>query len=86
MTLADLLPEEAWKLDALCRGIDDPIAVFFPVSGQPGTLAKALCRSCDVTEQCLSLALEWPAEHDSGIWAGTNTRDRRKLRRQRRAA
>ena len=84
--LGDLLPEEAWKLDALCRGIDDPIAVFFPASGQPGTLAKALCRSCRVSAECLDFALEWPASHDSGIWAGTNIRDRRALRRRRRAA
>jgi len=70
-----------------CKGTDRDR--FFPGSdwypGQKWTGAdvdptvEAMCARCDVREQCLRWALEFPEEH--GYWAGTTPKDREKLRR-----
>jgi WhiB family redox-sensing transcriptional regulator len=43
--------------------------------------AKALCRVCPITAECLSLALSMPQEDDLyGVWGGLTAPERRRLR------
>jgi WhiB family redox-sensing transcriptional regulator len=42
--------------------------------------AKAICRRCDVREQCLSWALESGQDH--GVWGGLSEDERRALKRR----
>ncbi len=66
-----------WRADALCA-TTDPEA-FFPERGENATLARRICRSCNVQGECLDYALE----HDEqfGIWGGTTRNERRAMRR-----
>lgn len=69
-----------WSL-AACRQ-EDP-ELFFPVSqiGPARTqeaVAKAVCASCGVRQQCLDYALAIDELH--GIWGGTGEDERRRLR------
>ncbi|MFR9729485.1 WhiB family transcriptional regulator [Saccharopolyspora sp. MS10] len=68
--------EPAWFGSALCAQTDPD--AFFPEKGQSGRLAKRICASCEVREQCLRYALD-RGEH-SGIWGGLNESERRELR------
>lgn len=43
-------------------------------------VAKALCASCPVEEECLQVALV--QGHKDGIWGGHTERERRELRRE----
>lgn len=43
--------------------------------------AKAVCRRCDVREQCLQWALE--TGQDAGVWGGLSEDERRALKRRR---
>lgn len=44
--------------------------------------AKAICEGCPVRDACL----DWALEHgEAGIWGGTTTRERPKVRRIRRS-
>ncbi|WP_239310072.1 MULTISPECIES: WhiB family transcriptional regulator [unclassified Frankia] len=71
-----------WRRRAFCRGTDPEI--FFP-TGTTGLAAsqidtaKAVCRRCAVTSECLAWALE--ARQDSGVWGGLSADERRELRR-----
>lgn len=71
----------AWQSDALCAQVDPE--AFFPEKGGSTRDAKRICTQCDVKEQCLNYALE----HDErfGIWGGLSERERRRLRRAKRA-
>jgi WhiB family transcriptional regulator, redox-sensing transcriptional regulator len=87
MTLADLahlIEQPAWMADAACRHLDSDL--FFPrrhgYAGS-GKQAKAVCASCPVIDECLDWALAFPASNDSGIYAGTNADERRRLRWER---
>lgn len=82
--LADLLDQDQpWRARAKCKGA--PIAVMFPRPwASDGSAATALCAKCPVREECLEYALERNIDH--GIWGGESARERRKIRRQRRAA
>jgi WhiB family redox-sensing transcriptional regulator len=51
-------------------------ALFFPEPTDDQTVAKGLCASCPVRDQCLAFGLR----EGEGIWGGANGRDRRKLR------
>lgn len=68
---------------AHCIGLDP--GLFFP---EPPTTpddvarAKAVCESCPHREPCLELALETNAP---GIWGGTSDKERRRIRKQRKA-
>jgi WhiB family redox-sensing transcriptional regulator len=42
--------------------------------------AKAVCRRCPVTDECLSWALE--SGQDAGIWGGMGEDERRALKRR----
>jgi WhiB family transcriptional regulator, redox-sensing transcriptional regulator len=76
----DALP--AWRAKAAC--LDEDPELFFPV-GTTGAAseqiqqAKAVCRRCDVTAQCLAWALN--TQQDAGVWGGKTEEERRALRR-----
>jgi len=61
--------------------MDDEQGVFFPDDGDVGAIAgaKTICASCPVLDDCLAYALE--TIQTEGIWGGTTSRERRKLRR-----
>ncbi len=68
--------EEEWKLKAECFGLDPNI--FFPAKGKNGTLAKKICKPCEVRQECLEYSLIHSKNY--GIWAGKNEKDRRSIR------
>jgi WhiB family redox-sensing transcriptional regulator len=69
-----------WRHKAECRK-EDP-ELFFPVGTSGPALAqivkaKAVCRRCPVSQECLAWAL---ASGQDGIWGGTTEDERRELR------
>lgn len=71
--------EHPWEEQARCRQVDGEL--FFPEHGNDtADEAKAVCRHCDVKQECLEYALG----HDErfGIWGGLTARERRKLKRR----
>lgn len=63
-----------------CRDVDPDL--FFPGEALEETRAQelaSLCGTCPVAEQCLEFAL---SRTEVGIWAGTTTAQRKKLRRR----
>ena len=72
-----------WRHRALCR--DEDPELFFPI-GTTGPAerqideAKAVCRRCSVTSDCLNWALE--TGQDAGVWGGLSEDERRALKRQ----
>jgi len=82
---------DSWKDEAACKG---RTGLFFPhESNKPGQTAevaqqirqaKAVCAECPVKVPCLDYALSIPGELQ-GIWGGRTLRQRRLLRRERRA-
>lgn len=70
---------EPWTEEALCAQTDPE--AFFPDKGGTSAPAKAVCRRCDVRDQCLEYALQ----HDErfGVWGGLSERERRKLKKDR---
>lgn len=71
---------------AACRDTDPEL--FFPVGDSgPAALqvaeAKAVCRTCPVTEACLAWALG--AAHEDGVWGGRDAGERAGIRRTRTA-
>jgi WhiB family redox-sensing transcriptional regulator len=69
-----------WQALAECRG--EPVEMFIPDRGGPTTRAKQMCARCTVRAECLKYALAVPDL--VGYWAGTNERERRRLRSARR--
>jgi WhiB family transcriptional regulator, redox-sensing transcriptional regulator len=72
-----------WRHHAICR--DEDPELFFPIgTSGPALLqveqAKAVCRRCTVTEECLSWALE--SGQDAGVWGGMSEDERRALKRR----
>lgn len=72
---------EHWSARAACRDQDPDI--FYPVGHGDAALAdlaaaRQMCGACDVSRECLSLALT-VADAD-GVWAGTTPDERRALR------
>jgi WhiB family redox-sensing transcriptional regulator len=56
-----------------------------PVTQVPGVgvdRARAICKGCPVTSQCLEYALEERIEH--GVWGGCSERERRRILKRRR--
>lgn len=82
--LAEMLGDErfAWQQRANCQGLDPDL--FFPDRGASTREAKEVCAACVVKEDCLEWALS--AGEKFGIWGGTSERERRRLRKARRAA
>jgi len=76
--------KEAWQTRAACRG--EKLASFFSPPFQSERreikirrerLAKSICSSCPVRQECLEYALSIPEPH--GIWGGLNETERRRL-------
>lgn len=72
-----------WRHRALCRDEDPelffPIGTTGPAERQTDT-AKAVCRRCAVTTDCLQWAME--TGQDAGIWGGLTEDERRALKRR----
>jgi len=72
-----------WRHRAACR--DEDPELFFPIGNTGPALlqiedAKAVCRRCDVVDQCLQWALE--SGQDAGVWGGMSEDERRALKRR----
>ncbi|WP_420445811.1 WhiB family transcriptional regulator [Candidatus Poriferisodalis sp.] len=72
-------PEGNWWDQANCLGVDPDL--FFPERGASTREAKAVCRGCIVSDDCLEYALQ--NSEKFGIWGGMSERERRRVRRQR---
>jgi WhiB family redox-sensing transcriptional regulator len=73
-----------WRHRSAC--LDEDPDLFFPL-GKTGLQvlrqiedAKAVCRRCDVREECLAWAITSGQEH--GVWGGTSEDERRSIRRR----
>jgi WhiB family transcriptional regulator, redox-sensing transcriptional regulator len=73
------MEQESWRAEALCAQTDPE--AFFPEKGGSTRDAKAVCRRCPVTAECL----EWALANDQryGVWGGTSAPERAALRRSR---
>ena len=72
-----------WRHAARCR--DEDPELFFPIGNTGPALlqiedAKTVCRTCTVTEDCLTWALE--SGQDAGVWGGLSEDERRALKRR----
>src|SRR4051794_20510989 len=72
-----------WRHRSAC--LDEDPELFFPIGNTgPAILqieeAKAVCRRCEVREQCLQWALE--AGQDHGGWGGLSGGERRAPKRR----
>ncbi len=72
----------SWMWRAACAGTE--VEVFFPETPAGGDRARRICSGCPVRAECLEFALG--DANTAGIWAATDERERRRLRRERRAA
>lgn len=64
-----------WMDGALCTQFDPES--FYPEKGGSTQIAKAVCASCDVQEQCLKFACD--RDERFGVWGGLSERERRRL-------
>ncbi len=71
--------ERRWQERANCLGVDPDL--FFPERGASTREAKAVCKGCEVRDDCLEYALANGEKF--GIWGGLSERERRRVRRQR---
>lgn len=69
-----------WREAAACLEVQE--VNFFPDKEDLGgiVMAKAVCATCPVADECLSWALE--TNQSEGIWGGHTPKERRKLRRR----
>ena len=74
--VVELLRRPRWQTVGACRG--ERVEMFIPDRGGPTARAKQLCARCTVRAECLRYALAVPDL--VGYWAGTNERERRRLR------
>lgn len=73
----ELLYADLWRKEALCIGL--PLTTFFPESAESNLPAKKICQECPVRIDCLDYAIA--TTQDFGIWAGTTSEERKKIRR-----
>jgi WhiB family transcriptional regulator, redox-sensing transcriptional regulator len=72
-----------WRHRAACQ--DEDPELFFPIGNSGPALlqiedAKAVCRRCDVIDQCLQWALE--SGQDAGVWGAMSEDERLALKRR----
>jgi WhiB family redox-sensing transcriptional regulator len=72
--------DNAWMAIGNCN--NHPPAVFFPSDGVGVEIAKKICDTCSVRDECLEYALAHRVDH--GVWGGASERQRRRLLKQRR--
>jgi WhiB family redox-sensing transcriptional regulator len=75
-------PESTWRDLATCREVG--FLPFFPGKGESPETAKRICARCEVSDKCLAEVLNDPEAE--GVWGGTTQRERRAIRKQRRAS
>ncbi len=82
-----LVPEpemefENWRELAACVRLDEGEVDFFPDPEDVGAIAvaKAVCATCPVAEECLAYAIE--TNQSEGIWGGLTAKERARLRRR----
>jgi WhiB family redox-sensing transcriptional regulator len=63
---------------SLARCVETDPEVFFPEKGGSTRAAKAICRGCEVREECLAEALV--CDERFGVWGGLSERERRVLK------
>ena len=71
-----------WRDAAACRGM--AAKLFYPGQGESSREAKATCAICPVAQPCLDAALAEPETF--GVWGGLSEKQRRRMRREIRAA
>ena len=71
---ARLFQRAEWMDRAACRGMGPD--TFYNPSPQSAAKARAICATCPVAAECLDYA----RNEEHGTWAGTNSRDRQRLR------
>lgn len=73
-----------WMDSASCAQADPEL--FFPIRGQNDVvrIAKRICASCPVSQQCVEYAMEARAGNDwvTGVWGGTSFKERIKIRKR----
>jgi WhiB family redox-sensing transcriptional regulator len=80
--IEDLIRRPTWQRYGAWRGVD--VETFMPSVGGNFNRARALCRGCTVSRECLDFAL---ADEDIiGMWAGTTAPERKQMRAGRGAA
>jgi WhiB family redox-sensing transcriptional regulator len=62
---------------------EDP-ARFFPSDGVGVEIARRICATCPVKDECLEHALANRIDH--GVWGGASERERRRILKRRRSA
>ena len=67
--------KQPWVNLRACNGSD--LGLFFSVKDSDERKAKAICRTCPVTQPCLEHAIRYD---EKGIWGGTNEKQRIRLR------
>jgi WhiB family redox-sensing transcriptional regulator len=72
-----------WRDRAAC--LEEDPELFFPIGNTEPAFhqierAKAVCRRCEVTETCLSWAVD--SRQDAGVWGGLSADERRALKRR----
>jgi WhiB family redox-sensing transcriptional regulator len=72
--------ENEWMAQGNCA--DKPPTLFFPSDGVGVDVARRICATCAVKDQCLEYALRNRIDH--GVWGGTSERERRRILRRRR--
>lgn len=77
---AEPVRDTSWMERGDCRGMDTEI--WFDTERYPA--ARAICANCPVRQECLDYAVAERIGY--GIWGGKSDKERRILRRQRRAA
>jgi WhiB family redox-sensing transcriptional regulator len=69
-----------WRGSAVCRQVDPEL--WFPEKGgDAGTVAKRICATCPVLDDCLEFAVL--AGVRDGIWGGKAPDELRKIRKRR---
>jgi WhiB family redox-sensing transcriptional regulator len=74
--------EHAWMARGLCVSI--PPSTFFPSDGAGVEVARKICATCPVREECLEHALVNRIDH--GVWGGCSERERRRILKRRRSS
>ncbi len=69
-----------WMAKGNCA--QEPPSTFFPSDGVGVEVARRICGTCPVKDQCLEYALK--ARIDHGVWGGCSERERRRILKRRR--
>ena len=70
---------DEWRNQAACSGL--PTKLFYPERGDRAPTARAVCRGCPVSDDCLEYAFREDVRH--GIFGGKTEDERQSIRRRR---